>query len=243
MRYLKILFFFIFFWYPTLVKAVVKNDTTTTLHIIFKNTANHKKITLRDSIYATPAGEKYTVTKLKYYISNIQLGENTLNDPENFQLISEPANTSFSIPVKPGTYPHISFLLGIDSLYNCVGAQEGVLDPMNDMFWTWNSGYVMFKLEGISENSVADKNRIEHHLGGYRNNQKIATPITLSFTDPLYIKIGEQKELTIILDLDQYWNSKNKILITEKPVCTLPGELARTIAANFIHMFSIENVR
>ncbi len=242
MRYLKIPFFFLVFCNPTLVKAVVTTDSTATLRIIFKNTANHKKITTRDSIYVTSAGEKYTINKLKYYISNIQLGEKIFNNPENFQLISEPANTSFSIPVKPGNYTQICFLLGIDSLYNCSGAQEGVLDPMNDMFWTWNSGYVMFKLEGSSESSTADKNRIEHHLGGYRYNQNIATPITLLFTDPLHLKNGEQKELTIILDLDQYWNSKNKILITEKPVCTLPGQLAKTIAANFSYMFSIENV-
>ncbi len=243
MRYLSLLCFILIFYFPANSVAQGGHDTSTSLHIIFRNTANQKKIVLRDSIYVTPAGEKYTITKLKYYISNIRIGENILDEAHNFQLISEPADVSFNIPVTPGIYTEISFLLGIDSLYHCSGAQEGVLDPMNDMFWTWNSGYVMFKLEGSSENSKADKNRIEHHIGGYRNNQKIATPLTLSFKETLNIKIGEQKEITITADLDQYWNSKNKILIAEKPVCTLPGEIARTIAANFTMMFSINSVQ
>lgn len=222
--------------------AEVQSDSTT-LKIIFKNTANHKPIVLRDSNYITPSGETYQITKLKYYISNIKFGDNILKEEDNVQLITEPMSTSFSIPVKAGSYRQIHFLLGVDSLLNCSGAQEGALDPMNDMFWTWNSGYVMFKLEGISENSRADKNRIEHHIGGYRNQQNIAKPVTLSFEKTLVIQKGEKREIVINVDLDQYWKSVNNILISEKPVCTLPGELAKTIAANFSNMFSIQQIR
>ena len=49
-----------------------------------------------------------------------------------------------------GNYNSLSFLLGVDSMHNVSGAQTGALDPANDMFWTWNSGYVMAKMEGAS---------------------------------------------------------------------------------------------
>jgi hypothetical protein len=44
----------------------------------------------------------------------------------------------------------IRFLLGVDSARNVSGIQTGALDPARGMFWTWNSGYVMAKIEGSS---------------------------------------------------------------------------------------------
>ena len=49
-----------------------------------------------------------------------------------------------------GDYTELQFLLGVDSLHNVSGAQTDDLDPAKDMFWTWNSGYVMAKMEGNS---------------------------------------------------------------------------------------------
>lgn len=208
-----------------------------TLHFI--NIANGKPIVLHDSVYSTSLGEQYTISKLRYYISNLNLAGNTaLSDHDNYHLIDAAKEMSFSIPVKEGKYNQLQFLLGVDSARNFSGAQTGALDPMNDMFWTWNSGYVMFKLEGNSDSSAAKNNKVEHHIGGYRFGNNVATAIALSF-DEIKIKQDQPADIYIYMNLDAYWSGINAIRIAKEPVCTLPGELSNKIAANFSGLFSV----
>ena len=44
--------------------------------------------------------------------------------------------------------------LGVDSLRNVTGVQTGALDPAMDMYWTWNTGYVMAKLEAAAQQAL-----------------------------------------------------------------------------------------
>jgi len=212
-----------------------------TLHFI--NIANGRPVVLHDSVYSTSLGEQYTITKLRYYISNIKMAGNTaLPDADNYHLVDAAKEMSFSIPVKEGKYSELQFLLGVDSVRNFSGAQTGALDPMNDMFWTWNSGYVMFKLEGNSDSSTANNNKVEHHIGGYRFGNNVATLIGLSF-DEIKIKEDQPADIFIYMNLDAYWSGINKIRIAKDPVCTLPGELSKKIAANFGGLFSVMQVK
>ena len=166
-------------------------------------------------------------------------GKPFVTGDENYQLIDLAKEAEFALPATPGRYTTLSFTLGVDSARNNSGAQTGALDPMNDMFWTWNSGYVMFKLEGRSPSSSADRNRVEHHVGGYRPGQNVATPLSFSSGSTIVLARGDTTTLTIKMDLDKYWNSENAISLKEDPVCTLPGALAMKIAANFRHMFTL----
>jgi len=219
------------------------NVKTGTLKINFLNTANGKPVVLKDSVYTNPSGEQYNITKLKYYISNISLpGNISLTDPDNYHLIDAARSTNFNIPVKEGKYKSIRFLIGVDSIRNCSGAQEGALDPVNDMFWTWNTGYVMFKMEGNSSSSFSNKKRIEYHIGGYRFGNNVATVINLDF-DEKEIGGNNPVEIFIEMNLDKYWASVNNLKISETPVCTLPGDLAKKIAANFPALFSINSIK
>jgi hypothetical protein len=54
------------------------------------------------------------------------------------------------INVPAGTYTGMYLTMGVDSARNVSGAQEGALDPANGMFWSWTSGYIMIKAEGLS---------------------------------------------------------------------------------------------
>ncbi|MBX2940466.1 MAG: hypothetical protein KF880_10385 [Ferruginibacter sp.] len=221
-------------------------QTHGTLKFTLIHTANGKPVELNTTTYNTPNGEEYTIKKLRYYFSNFKFpGNPTLEDADNYQLIDQARSTSFSIPVLPGKYTHIEWLLGIDSLRHCSGAQEGALDPMNDMFWTWNTGYVVFKLDGTSTSSTADRNRIEHHIGGFRFGQNVSTPLSFELPNdrPLEITAGKTTEITLHLNLDRYWKSKETILIARESVCTVPDALARKIASNFPYLFEIEDIK
>lgn len=78
-------------------------------------------------------------------------------------------------------YDSITFLIGVDSLHNVSGAQTGALDPVNDMFWTWNSGYVMAKLEGNSSSSPQMNQKFEYHIGGYSGKHNVVKKLSFRF--------------------------------------------------------------
>ena len=62
---------------------------------------------------------------------------------------------------------YVSFLLGTDSLMNVSGNLEGPLDPINGMYWAWNSGYINLKAEGTIQDSTGNTSLFEFHIGGY----------------------------------------------------------------------------
>ena len=106
------------------------------------------------------------------------------------------------------------------------------------MFWTWNNGYIFFKVEGNSASSKADLHRIEHHIGGFKGSNKTMREIYLPINNKALLK---SKKLIIQLDIDKYWNGVNKLKIAEMPVIATPGALAKNAADNFVGMFSIKN--
>ena len=211
---------------------------------IFENQANHKLLVLNDSSYVNDFGEHYSITKLKYYISDISLGTKGESfTTKNIFLIDAANEEKIYINILPGIYSKIIFTLGVDSAYNNSGVQEGALDPLNGMFWTWNTGYVYLKMEGYSPASNADLNRIEHHVGGYQGPNKANRQIRLNFLQPLVINDGDQKEIVVNLNLDKYWKGQNDISIQTNPLIMTTGELAKNSADNFPGMFFIKSVK
>ena len=118
----------------------IKNESPadeSTLKITFINTINNSRIVLNDSMYANPFNEKYTITKLRYYISNVSLNNavNSFKEKNSYHLVDEnkQESQSFSFNVPAGKYNSLQFLLGVDSLHNVSGAQTDDLDPAKDM--------------------------------------------------------------------------------------------------------------
>jgi len=222
------------------------NQTKTgTVKIVFKNTVSGIPLMLDSAKYKNVFGEPFTVTKFKYYISNVSL-ENKSDkqlEKESYHLADarDSNSLSFSYPVSEGKYHDLVFLLGVDSIRNCSGAQTGALDPMNDMFWTWNSGYVMAKLEGASDSSKA-LHRIEYHIGGYKGGENVVQRIILHPATPIIINDGKETIITIETDISKWWQTIDKITIKENPICTTPGSLAKRIAANYSNMFAIQSI-
>jgi hypothetical protein len=202
----------------------------------FENLANGGEIVLNDSVYENNFGEKYTVSKLKYYVSNICLLTKGALEVDKTIYLIDAAKENTIIKKDGRKIVGISFLLGVDSALNCSGTQSGALDPLNDMFWTWNNGYVVFKLEGESASSSADNNRIEQHIGGYKGEYKTIRKISLPIDERYLLK---NNTIIIQMNLDEYWKG---IKIAESPVIATSGALAKKAADNFVKMFSVKGV-
>lgn len=114
-----------------------------------------------------------TIDVLKFYISDIKLLNDSIelySSKESYYLLNleKPSSMNISLNIDSSiNFNEIQFCIGVDSLKNVSGASGGALDPANGMYWTWNSGYINFKMEGTSTLSNARKNAFQFHLGGY----------------------------------------------------------------------------
>lgn len=196
----------------------------------FDHHAGGRKFVPDKEFYKTSANDTVTISLLQYYISNIALLKNdgtTYTIPKNasFFLVKEQFDSSKSIvlDVPDGVYKAITFLIGIDSLTSTLNIEErkGVLDPGKDMaasesmYWTWNSGYIFFKMEGSSPNIPADKTgfrQFEYHIGGYGgynsptiNNIRRVT-IELPARSPLRVRNHKPATVQIRFDVLSVFN-------------------------------------
>jgi hypothetical protein len=220
-----------------------------TLRLNFQPSANGEPLQFNKE-YINPIGEDYKVTTFKFYVSKISLLQElptpVARKEDGFFLVdaSNPASQIIEVQLNSNPFNRLMFQVGIDSIYNVSGAQTGALDPLNGMFWTWNSGYIMFKLEGNSTASTADLQRIEHHIGGYKGSDNVATVIQLDFNTAkkIEIKAGATTELVIETNLDNYWHGNAAIKIAELPMCMITGEPALKVAKNFTRLFSVKEI-
>lgn len=230
-------------------KSIDPEEKTGTLKITFTNTVKGSPVGLGSTVHSNAFGEQYTVTKFKYYVSNVNAyfpGMASTAEKESYHLIDEskPASLSFSFAAKVNKYQTLQFMLGVDSLRNVSGAQTGALDPLNDMFWTWNSGYIMAKMEGTSPQSTVVNNKIEFHIGGFSgvNSALKYIPLSMPGASVLDIREGKMSEIVIEADIDKWWQNPNDLTIAANAVCHDPGALAKKFADNYSDMFTIKSV-
>lgn len=226
----------------------VERDTSqpAKLSLVFVNQIQGQRVLLRDPTYVNPFGEQYTINKLRYYVSHISLS--SASDNYTFTqtyLINQAKEDSRRIQLElpAGTYNGIHFLLGVDSLHNVSGAQTGALDPTKDMFWTWNTGYVMLKMEGQSPASPLVNHKYEFHTGGFSGPWSVLQHINLDFKNPLSLPGGQTIQLIINADINDLWEGAHSINIAEHANITAPGKLAQSLSENYARMFSLGKIK
>src|SRR5665213_1764722 len=199
---------------------VFRRVDAVSVQIIFINQVKGNKIALEDSTYTNSFGEKYTITKLRYYVSDISMerpGKN-FSEKNSYHLIDEskPESQKIALSIPSGNYSSLHFLLGVDSLRNVSGAQTDDLDPANDMFWTWNSGYVMAKMEGNSSASKQVNNKMEYHIGGFSGAYNVLQEIRLNLPENSnHFEAGKFYEIFIDADINTWWQDPYEMKIAE----------------------------
>jgi len=113
--------------------------------------------------YTNASGELFSVTMLQYYVSNIKL---TAEDGTEY-MVPASANSGYTLvkedgeitltDVPAGNYVSIEFVVGVDSLRSAMGPSEregdldiGDMETGGNMYWSWNSGYIFMRFEGIA---------------------------------------------------------------------------------------------
>lgn len=211
--------------------------------------------------YTNAKGEKFSISSLQYFISNIKLatasGETyTVNQDSSYFLIKgADRGTRFTktrVPV--GDYTKLTFTIGVDSLRSTmdISKRTGVLDPASGhdgMYWGWNSGYIFFKLEGNSPSISDDINgdptgnkKFRYHIGGFGgyssptiNNIKTVT-IDLTAAGIAKVRADRQSNVHLFVDIMKVFNGSNSFSIAQHP-SVMFSQFSTGVAQNLTEMF------
>jgi hypothetical protein len=174
------------------------------------------------------------IESLKFYVSGIELLNGTeviweerksfhlldITDPHSLYVFFETPSDIF--------FSSIKFSIGIDSITNTSGAFGGDLDPTRGMYWTWQSGYINFKVEGKSNLCKDRNNEFQFHLGGY---QFPFTTIQTIVLDP-----KEKEKIDIAVDIKKLFS---EIDFSKTDHIMSPGKEASFLSGKLSHIFEL----
>jgi len=227
-------------------KSISKESNQVTLN--FRLTANGEPLQPGTN-YINGSGETFTVSTFKIYVSsfsfrNVGTSQISNTDPACFLInMQDPASLKANVTLSSGQFNQLVFYVGVDSTRNVSGAQTGSLDPLNGMFWTWNTGYIFAKFEGNSSVSSNIGNSFVYHIGGFRTGENAIRKIILDFPGDQTITSGNiGTEIRLDIDLDRWFTGVNNISIASTPVWMEPGGLSLELADNYATMFSIQDI-
>jgi hypothetical protein len=199
--------------------------------------------------YVTPKGDTFYVTKLAYYISNIELRKtdgSVYKVPESYQIIRHPAPRSFTVnDVPPGKYESVRYMVGVDSTRNTSGSQTGGLDVAyaSDMYWSWSTGYIFFKLEGKSPASGSASKSITYHIGGFEGVNKAQRWVTIQLPVPVTINSTEDPSITVYADVVRFFGTPNVLDLSTHYYQMSAGAGTKSYADNYAAMFGFGSLR
>ncbi len=195
--------------------------------------------------YTHPAtSEAITFTKLRYYVSNVVFQKSDgseWREDQSYHIVdvaSDDTNLRLqNIPA--GDYVGVSFIIGVDSARNVSGAQTGALDPAENMFWSWNSGYIFIKAEGNSPASVDGS--FTYHLGGFSEPNSAIREVSLDFGEStLRIAPNTEPAVHLMANAARFWHGG--ISLNDMSNVHMPGSNASILATNFAGGFRFDHI-
>lgn len=164
--------------------------------LIFKPVFNESPLHLSANYYKLNDHDSVQFETLKFYISGLVFldkGQIVWKEENSFHLIDASKENTLNVVLKTPaklSYTQVKFNLGIDSVTNYEGAKGGDLDPTKGMYWTWQNGYINFKLEGNSNLCNTENNKFEFHIGGYQYPFNTLQSIVLNVTNQEKIELN-----------------------------------------------------
>lgn len=194
----------------------------------------------------TKTGDTLTFTLFKFYVSNIKLKDidgNWWSAPNSYYLLCTDCEEGYTFTVKnipAGTYTEMQYTMGVDSAANRLGAGTGALSLANNMYWDWNSGYIMLKAEGTSPNSPSGN--FIFHLGGYMGADNVITVKNTNF-DGTILSVGKDKNptVTLLANPARLWHSSPSVNV--KSVIHAPGPEAVVMAKDFYNNIAFKSLQ
>ena len=245
-RALLLLFFLP--WCSACREASGEPAATGQVNFTVENRAGSQALALDTGTYTTAGGESFTVSTFEYYLSNLKLTKSdgtVYAAPGIYHLVDQarPASLRFTVPAVPaGTYAGVSFVVGVDSAATAADPLEltADLNPANNMYWTWNSGHIFLKLEGLLT-STSPARPLICHVGGYARPYRALVTARPSF-DGHKLRVGAGQSAGIVLKANvlRMFDGPARITLSTYPGAHMPSASAVQVAHNYgAGMFSV----
>lgn len=230
---------------PDVVPPVVPANAVT---LTMANTVDGQPLVLKTGKYTNAHGDTFVVNAYKYYISNIVLEADNgvkYKEPESYHLVDEAVPASKTIKIKglpAGKYTKLHFMIGVDSTRNVSGAQTGDLDPAKGMFWTWQSGYIMAKIEGYSPQAGIYPDNLGFHLGGFSGEINAVRNVTLQLPSAANVSGADVPNIHMVSNLAEWFKTPSTIDFSITSFIVNPGPESNILADNYADMFKVDHV-
>ncbi len=205
----------------------------------------HNPFSLNTPLTHPATQEEITFTTLRYYVSNVILhkanGEDWI-ESESYRIVTVPGSSSTVLlevgNIPPGEYTGMTFMVGVDAPRNSSGAQTGALSPAEGMFWSWTTGYIFIKAEGMSPASPSGQ--FMYHIGGFEGAENAIRTTRIDFGGQSLVVNGSIKpDVHLKVNAARFWHGG--ISLGDISSIHMPGANAVTIADNFIGAFSFDH--
>ena len=221
---------------------------STGLLVVFDPTVNNAPFVSGTKWYTNSSGDSFTVTKFNYYISNIKLKKSDgtfFSEPESYHLIKHvEGKKNFILSTIPvGDYTGIEFMIGVDSLRNVSGAQNGDLDPAHQMYWDWTAGYIFYKLEGaFKTQAIPEIDVYGLHVGLFSPDDTTQKVCKLTFPEPVKINGNNLSQLVLNAKVEEIFDTPRQLGFDA--YAQDPGPITlRRMAENYRDMFSVKEIK
>lgn len=241
-------------------KDEINPNDKNSVSIEFENRVGDQKLVLGSTKAKNSTGEEFTVTTLNYFVSNISLkNENgtTVKFADKYFLVRQANPSSLIVKlddVPAGNYTELTYTIGVDSLKSIsdVAQRTGVLDPASygddNMYWSWNSGYIFFKMEGNSSSipaNAAGIQKYQFHIGGYGGKTSVTPNNLKTLTFPLMTTAKVRKDVApmihIITDASKVFSAVNQISLAKSSVIMAPAA-GKVVSENYAKSFIVDHV-
>lgn len=208
---------------------------TTSVVINFK--FNNNEIVLGEK-YVSKNNDTLTFETIKMYLSSFEFVsiDNVIKTNKNYHLldIEDLQTLEFSILKElHNNVTALKFNIGIDSLTSVSGAMSDDLDATKGMYWSWQSGFINMKIEGISKSCKTRKNKYQFHIGGYLQSNYALRTIEIPITKNHILN----NKIIIKIDLAPLFDN---IKLKDTNTIMIPGKEAMNIANLSTKIFSLE---
>ena len=211
------------------------------IHVVINHEFNGSALEMDKEQYVTENKDTISVTRWIYHINKFKFYSDSgvVERPDLYFMVDVEDEESLTLDfdsLNNWAFDSVSFNIGVmDSADNA----DGVLNSMftDPMYWGMINGYINMKLEGRS-NSVTSDSVYLLHIGGYMGNYKLAQSVTIDFNgNQLQNKLG-RSDLTLDVDLADYFKNPNVIDIATSSRIHKPNDDAKAISENWPGMFS-----
>ena len=183
------------------ISGIALYAQNTNRSIRFELTYEGNKIDIGERVFSQNNQDSISIETLKFYMSNLlfyydEKCVDTMTEKHLLIDLGKKNSDDFILLDGINTEFHeIRFQLGIDSTTNSSGALGSDLDPTKGMYWTWQSGYINFKLEGYSKACPARNHFFQFHIGGFQH--------PFQTLQNLELKVNNADKILINVAIDQ----------------------------------------